>query len=67
MSEKEFKKAYKKLRKLMKKGKCTGFIGYGYMPVCGKPAYCIPIMKQLDICLYYEPFLEYLRSGFDDE
>lgn len=62
MEKKEFKKHHRKLRKLMRKGKCKGFIGYGHMPLC-KPEYLIPIMKQLDICSEYEPFLEYMREG----
>lgn len=61
MIEKEFKKEYKRLQKLLKKGDCSGFIGYGYMPIC-KSGYLVPIMKQMDKCMEYEPFLEYLRK-----
>lgn len=56
-----FKRDYKKLKKLMKKGKCKGFIGYGMMPLC-KSEYLLPIMKQLDICCQHEPFLKYARK-----
>lgn len=64
MNEKEFKREYKKLQKLLKKGDCKGFIGYGYWPLC-KSEYLTPIMKQMNKCMEFEPFLEYLREGIE--
>lgn len=67
MDKKEFKKELKILRKLVKKGNCTGFVGYGYMPIC-HPDFRISIMKQMGICMQYEPFVEKLRNDiFGDE
>lgn len=65
MNKKQFKKEYKKLQKLMKKGECIDFIGIGYIPIC-KAEYRLPIMKQMEICMEHEPFVDYLRGDIDD-